>query len=78
MADACLRPKENGGGWSHRSQNRLLLTELVPDRQQTQDLAAMKDFLLNRGVFAARQLRVYIRSIYNRVVTDILVRIQLG
>jgi hypothetical protein len=28
MADARLRPKENGCGWSHRSQNRPLLTEL--------------------------------------------------
>jgi hypothetical protein len=35
-------------------------------------------FLVNRGVFVARRLRVYIRSLYNRVITDILVRIQLG
>jgi hypothetical protein len=38
----------------------------------------VKDFLVNGGTFAARRLRVYIRSLYNRFVTDILVRIQLG
>jgi hypothetical protein len=38
----------------------------------------VKDFfLVNGGAFAARRLRVYIRSLYNRFVTDILVRIQL-
>jgi hypothetical protein len=38
----------------------------------------LKDFLVNIGAFAARRLRVYIRSLYNRFVADILVRIQLG
>jgi hypothetical protein len=38
----------------------------------------LKDFLVNGSAFAARRLRVYIRSLYNRFVTDILVRIQLG
>jgi hypothetical protein len=35
-------------------------------------------FLVNGGAFAARRLRVYIRNLYNRFVTYILVRIQLG
>jgi hypothetical protein len=39
---------------------------------------ALKEFLVNGGAFAARRLRVYIHSLYNRVVTDILVGIQLG
>jgi hypothetical protein len=38
----------------------------------------MKEFLVNGGAFAARRLRVYIHNLYNRVVTDILLRIQLG
>ena len=38
----------------------------------------VKEFLVNGGAFAARRLRVYIRSLYNRFVIDILVRIQLG
>jgi hypothetical protein len=38
----------------------------------------VKEFLVNGGAFTARRLRVYIHSLYNRVVTDILVRIQLG
>jgi hypothetical protein len=38
----------------------------------------MKEFLVNSGVFTTRRLRVYIHRFYNRVVTDILVRIQLG
>jgi hypothetical protein len=38
----------------------------------------MKEFLVNGGVFTTRRLCVYIHRLYNRVVTDILVRIQLG
>jgi hypothetical protein len=44
----------------------------------TSDSDTMLDFLVNDGDFAARRLRVYIRSLYNRFVTDILVRTQLG
>jgi hypothetical protein len=40
--------------------------------------SGLKEFLVNGCAFAARRLRVYIHSLYNRVVTDILVRIQLG
>jgi hypothetical protein len=38
----------------------------------------LKEFLVNGGAFVARWLRVYIHKLYNRVVTDILVSIQLG
>jgi hypothetical protein len=40
--------------------------------------AVTEIFFVNDGVFAARRLRIYIRSIYNKLVTNILVRIQLG
>jgi hypothetical protein len=54
------------------------LAEAIADLGGSYDSGTMKDFLVNGGAFAVRRLRVYIRSLYNRVVTDILVRIQLG
>jgi hypothetical protein len=54
------------------------LAEAIADLGGSYALITMKDFLVNGGAFAARRLRVYIRILYNRFVTDILVRIQLG
>jgi hypothetical protein len=52
--------------------------EAITDLGGSYGSGTMKDFLVNGGAFAARRLHIYIRSLYNRVVTDILVRIQLG
>jgi hypothetical protein len=54
------------------------LAEAIADLGGSYALITMKDFLVNGDAFAACRLRVYIRSLYNRFVTDILVRIQLG
>jgi hypothetical protein len=54
------------------------LAEAIADLGGSYGSGTMKEFLVNGGAFAARRLRVYIRSLYNRFVTDILVRIQLG
>jgi hypothetical protein len=54
------------------------LAEAIADLGGSYDSGTMKEFLVNGGAFAARQLRVYIHNLYNRVVTDILLRIQLG
>jgi hypothetical protein len=54
------------------------LVEAIADLGGSYGSDTMKDFLVNGGAFTARRLHVYIRSLYNRVVTDILVRIQLS
>jgi hypothetical protein len=54
------------------------LAEAIADLRGSYGSGTMKIFLVNDGGFAARRLRVYIHRLYNRVVTDILVRIQLG
>jgi hypothetical protein len=54
------------------------LAEAIADLGGSYGSGTMKDFLVNGSTFAARRLRIYIRSLYNRFVTDILVRIQLG
>jgi hypothetical protein len=53
------------------------LEEVIADLGRSYDSDTMKKFLVNGGAFTAHRLRVYIHSLYNRVVTDILVRIQL-
>jgi hypothetical protein len=54
------------------------LEEAIADLGGSYGSGTMKEFLVNDGAFTARRLCVYIHSLYNRVVTDILVRIQLG
>jgi hypothetical protein len=54
------------------------LAEAIADLGGSYGSGTMKEFLVNGSAFAARRLRVYIHNLYNRVVTDILVRIQLG
>jgi hypothetical protein len=54
------------------------LEEAIADLGGSYGSDTMKEFLVNGGAFTARRLRVYIHSLYNRVITDILVRIQLG
>jgi hypothetical protein len=38
----------------------------------------LKEFLVKGGIFTVCWLHIYIHNLYNRVVTDILFRIQLG
>jgi hypothetical protein len=52
--------------------------EAIADLGGSYGSGTMKDFSVSGSAFATRRLRVYIRSLYNRFVTDILVRIQLG
>jgi hypothetical protein len=54
------------------------LEEAIADLGGSYDSDTMKEFLVNSSDFTTRRLRVYIHILYNRVVTDILVRIQLG
>jgi hypothetical protein len=54
------------------------LAEAIADLGGSYGSGTMKIFLVNDGGFTAHRLRVYIHRLYNRVVTDILVRIQLG
>jgi hypothetical protein len=54
------------------------LAEAIVDLGGSYGSGTIKFFLVNDSAFTARRLRIYIHSLYNIVVTDILVRIQLG